>query len=214
MTDERDVKPEPGVSLTIRFPLVLGPDERNPHGIVLMGWAADTGELLICHRLQLEEMDEGMAWIIVKRLERRAPCILVAIYDGDDGAITNIKAIRQPADDDNDEPPAEVMDALAQANADPDQPCALCDGNVPEGADFDRTKVHRECLLANVIGPLGHHLDHGFWCENMDDPHCGRGVRQANLDLAALVDRHGLRAVVTGDFPKDDLPIRTGGSGA
>jgi hypothetical protein len=40
----------------------------------------------------------------------------------------------------------------------------------------------------------------------MADSHCGLGVRLANLDLAALVDRYGLEAVMKGDFPKDEVP--------
>jgi hypothetical protein len=202
--------PDPGVALSIRMPLVLGPDERNPGGIVVRGWAGDTGERIIGENLTLDQIDgNDPSWpMLIKKLDRPIPSILMCAYDGDDGTILTTSLINPGYgdEDDDDDMPVHLTAALSDATADPNEPCVLCDETIANGETFDRSTVHRECLLANIIGPLGHHLDHDFWCINMADSHCGLGVRLANLDLAALVDRHGLEAVMKGDFPKDEVP--------
>lgn len=213
--EDSTAPPDPGISLSIRFPLVLEPMYRQADGLVLMAWAADTGEALFCRKLRIEDRDIEPAQFIKEKLPRAVPVVLMGVYDGDDGRLMYASTIKstldENADDDDDEGgiPWPLAMVLSDAGADPDKPCLLCDENnkAPEKADFDRSKVHRECMLANVIGPLGHHLDHDFWCLNMDDPNCGRGTRQANLDLAALVARYGINAIMSGDFPKDTAPI-------
>lgn len=214
-TDEETTPPDPGISLSVRIPLVLDPAYRQPGGFVIMAWATDTGEALFLQKLKTEE-DIGTTHLFTQKLPREVPCVMAILYDGDDGRLVHASTVKEPAGDLSDtelngesEFPEPMGRALDEAQGDPDQLCALCDENVPDGDDFDRTAVHRECLLANFIGPLGHHLDHGFWCENLGDPHCGRGARQANLDLAALVAEHGFIAVMLGQFPKE-----TGGNGA
>lgn len=209
MTDAEKT-PDPGIALSIRMPLVLGPDERYPGGIVVRGWAGDTGEQIIGESLTMDQIDgNDPQWpMLIKKLDRPIRMILICAYDGDDGGLITTSVINPGIedDDDDDDIPKSLAVALAGATADPNEPCVLCDETIENGTTFDRTTVHRECMLANIIGPLGHHLDHDFWCVNMADSHCGLGVRLANLDLAALVDRYGLEAIMKGDFPKDEVP--------
>lgn len=214
--------PDPCISLSIRFPLVLEPMYRQVDGLVLMAWAGDTGEALFCRKLTFEDRDVEPAQFIKEKLPRAVPVILMGVYDGDDGRLMYASTVKPPPDegddegDDEDGMPWPLSMVLSDAGADPDKPCLLCDedNTVPDRADFDRSKVHRECMLANIIGPLGHHLDHEFWCLNMDDPNCGRGTRQANLDLAALVARYGINAIMSGDFPKDTALLGNEATGA
>lgn len=75
--------------------------------------------------------------------------------------------------------------------------CGLCEepleagqdthplGGVPSGA------AHRECLLRCVMGGIGHHLDHAFWCGVMGDPDGGRTYRQSALEVDALLAGRG-----------------------
>lgn len=219
---EADDPPDAGISLSIRLPLVLGPDERNPDGLVLMAWATDTGETLFQRKLSMDELSDDTAMAMVEKLDRPVHNILLIAYDGNDGEIMTTQILHTQlaaggllvaaAEDGTGPMPAALKVALAETTADPDELCVLCDDSLPNGAEYDRTLVHPECLLANLIGPLGHHLDHDFWCINMADPFCGLGARLAGIDLMALVERYGLKAVVSGDFPKDEVPTagRTG----
>lgn len=215
---EADDQIDAGISLSIRMPLVLGPDERNPDGLVLYAWAVDTGEMLFRRPLSMDEMNDDTAMAMVQKIDRPIARILLVAYDGNDGEVLTMQILQteiaapgimvatEDGDDDTGSMPAALRAALDETTANPDEPCVICDDSLPNGAEFDRTLVHRECLLANLIGPLGHHLDHDFWCANMGDSNCGLGARLAAIDLMALVERHGLTAVVRGEFPKDEVP--------
>lgn len=214
-TTERDADdgavtpPDPCVSLSVRFPLTLDPMYRQVDGLVLMAWAIDTGEALFCRKLKCDDLDDvNPAALITEKLPRLVPFLLVAVYDGDDGGLRYTSTVKPPVVKEGHDRIGNVgmSMALSMAAADPDQPCTICDDAVPEGADYSPADVHPECLLTHLIGPLGHHLDHRFWCENMGDPHCGRGVRQAALDLHALVETYGLPAILAGEFPHDNAP--------
>jgi hypothetical protein len=208
-----------GIALSIRLPLVLDPDDRNTGGLVVRAWNTATGEVMFTRRLDMVELNEPAGLMsLVARLTQPVPPFLLVAYDGDDGAILHATVIdaemlagpEAQADDDAEGPvdPATAMAMLTKIltsvgdDADADAPCPLCE-ETATGAGVVASRVHRECLLARAIGPLGHHLDHDFWCENMDDPHAGLGARQGNLKVADLVDRYGLAAVVNGDFPKE-----------
>lgn len=73
--------------------------------------------------------------------------------------------------------------------------CALC-GDVVD-ADGRGTwfltatgpsPVHRECSLRSVLGGIGHHEDHAFWCQTIGDPDGGRSFRESALAVYALVE--------------------------
>jgi len=44
--------------------------------------------------------------------------------------------------------------------------------------------AHRECLLREVMGGIGHLEDHDFWCLGVGDPDGGRTYRQSALEVA------------------------------
>lgn len=43
--------------------------------------------------------------------------------------------------------------------------------------------VHKECSLREVLGGIGHNLDHDTWCTEYHDPDAGLGLRQSALLL-------------------------------
>lgn len=202
--------PDPGIALSIRMPLTLAPELRHVGGVVVMAWTIDNGKLLFVRRVDVDRLEGGgsLAGVLIsERMDRHHDGVFVCAYDGDDGQLMHTFVVRpgELVDQTGDGAPLAAMGViLDKAHADPDKPCALCDEDVPEGADIDATNVHRECLLANVIGPLGHHLDHSLWCDNIGDPHAGLGARAGNIKVAELVDRYGLEAVAKGEFPKDE----------
>jgi hypothetical protein len=46
--------------------------------------------------------------------------------------------------------------------------------------------AHRECSFRQVVGGIGHHEDHDFWCSSMRDPDAGLSYRQSALRVWAL----------------------------
>ena len=51
--------------------------------------------------------------------------------------------------------------------------------------------AHRECLLRDVMGGIGHLTDHVYWCHEMHDPDGGRTLRQSALEVDAWLHEHG-----------------------
>lgn len=81
--------------------------------------------------------------------------------------------------------------------------CPLCDEEV-EPDDVDVRPVgdwtiggpvvaHRACLLRNVLGGWGHHVDHAYWCVERGDPDGGLSYRESALRVDALVSARGTR---------------------
>lgn len=68
-------------------------------------------------------------------------------------------------------------------------PRAQCIGGLGENRI-----AHRECLLRDVMGGIGHVLDHGYWCGLMHDTDGGRTPRQSALEVDEWVSKHGVRA--------------------
>jgi hypothetical protein len=78
--------------------------------------------------------------------------------------------------------------------------CLLCDkplvadGNSwIEGAyDF-----HRECSLRNVLGGIGHLLDHAHFCVVLGDPDAGLDYRTSALLVDAYIAAVGVEMALT-----------------
>lgn len=82
----------------------------------------------------------------------------------------------------------------------PEDLCALCDPWINPALP-----LHRECLLAEVLGRVGHLLDHDHFCIRGGDPDAGLTRRQSALCVGALVERLGVEALVSGEFTKPPL---------
>jgi hypothetical protein len=48
--------------------------------------------------------------------------------------------------------------------------------------------AHRECALRSVLGGIGHHEDHDYWCTQRGDPDGGRSYHQSAIEVKALWD--------------------------
>jgi hypothetical protein len=78
--------------------------------------------------------------------------------------------------------------------------CVLCD----EAIDTYEAWVplnpsqyaHHECSLRSVLGGIGHHLGHEYWCLQQRDTDAGLTYRQSSQMVAALVDLLGVEEVV------------------
>jgi hypothetical protein len=200
--------PDPGIDLSIQLPLILAPKYRAADAVILHGYNAETGELLFTRHLIAPEHSKSVADPDVAIETRIVEHLLLVAYDGDDGAIFKAELIHTNCpggESDERGVPSRLAKRLAEAKGDPDKPCSICDDTVPGGADIDHTECHGECVLMNLIGPLGYHLDRAFWIDNMNDPYAGRTIRQAAIELDRLVTLHGFRAVATGSFPKDGM---------
>ena len=65
--------------------------------------------------------------------------------------------------------------------------CELC--GEPCDAAFEGVvtmHAHRECLLRDVMGGIGHLIAHDYWCRDRHDPDAGLTYRQS----AKLVDAY------------------------
>lgn len=73
-----------------------------------------------------------------------------------------------------------------------EEPCPLCEEPVTWRHILDRAQrlyglgggrfAHRECMLRETTGGIGHLEDHAHWCLVMHDPDGGRTRRQSALE--------------------------------
>jgi hypothetical protein len=84
---------------------------------------------------------------------------------------------------------------------DPAESCPLCD------AWSNSDEAHRECLLREAVGGVGHVLDHSLWCVVRSDPDAGLAKRHSARCVALLVDLFGADAVVAADIPSIPLDL-------
>ncbi len=52
----------------------------------------------------------------------------------------------------------------------------------------DRRPIHKECMLRQVLGGYGHHMDHAYWCGQMHDPDGGLSRRESSLRVWELTE--------------------------
>ena len=89
--------------------------------------------------------------------------------------------------------PSGVCEGGRQVETPVGEPCAFClepiatddQGNFVGLASGGLAPVHRECSFRSVIGGIGHHLDHAYWCKQRGDPDGGRTRRQSALEVWA-----------------------------
>ena len=81
--------------------------------------------------------------------------------------------------------------------------CPLCEEpieewDVMESMGFSTEKftgmayVHSECVMRSVLGGIGHHENHAYWCKEMGDPDGGRTLRQSAREVAVMVRKVGI----------------------
>jgi hypothetical protein len=101
--------------------------------------------------------------------------------------------------------PSGVCDEASQSNTYPlGERCLLCEEKIEEGQsgtyvstmDADplvglryaaTEPVHKECSLRSVLGGIGHHVKHDYWCKVRGDPNAGLTYRESALLVWALI---------------------------
>jgi hypothetical protein len=63
----------------------------------------------------------------------------------------------------------------------------------PTAATWRFAPQHRECALRQVLGGIGHHLNHEHWCVHEQDPDAGLTYRQSALEVWAWIRDYGWR---------------------
>lgn len=78
--------------------------------------------------------------------------------------------------------------------------CVLCDEDITEHDDWiplnPAQNSHRECSLREVMGGIGHHLGHEYWCRQQHDTDAGLTRRQSAKMVVALIDVLGIDEVL------------------
>ena len=89
--------------------------------------------------------------------------------------------------------PSGICEEGSQVDTPTGMACVLCHDEIKESDQgsfmgttdltfaFTFGPVHRECSLRGVLGGIGHHLDHAYWCGEMHDPDAGFTYRQSAL---------------------------------
>ena len=75
--------------------------------------------------------------------------------------------------------------------------CDLCGEAILPHHDRDMARpivAHRECMLREVLGGIGHLMDHAHFCGQMDDPDAGLTYRQSALLVDEWVHVMGVEA--------------------
>lgn len=79
--------------------------------------------------------------------------------------------------------------------------CPLCGTAVEPGQDCasigtgrGSVSAHRECLLREVLGGIGHLTGHAYWCGARHDPDGGMTRRESALAVDHWVHVHGVAA--------------------
>lgn len=58
-------------------------------------------------------------------------------------------------------------------------------------------RAHRSCMLREVMGGIGHHIDHEHFCVGQGDPDAGLGTRLSGLLVDTLIQHLGVDAVAS-----------------
>jgi hypothetical protein len=78
--------------------------------------------------------------------------------------------------------------------------CELCQEPMD---DPDLTMAHRECMLRDVLGGIGHHIAHDYWCKQRHDPDAGFTYRESAQMVYAIFH-------VSPGLLLDDPAVRSG----
>lgn len=72
--------------------------------------------------------------------------------------------------------------------------CFLCEEPINPGEHTQPLNAglhmaHRECLLRNMLGGIGHLENHNYWCNQVGDPDGGRTYRQSGIECDQWIRR-------------------------
>ena len=88
--------------------------------------------------------------------------------------------------------------------------CVLCDepiGHYDAWVPLNAQQLaHHECSLREVMGGIGHHLGHDYWCAQQRDTDAGLTYRQSAVLVKVLVELLGVEEVVRRGAVKDFNP--------
>jgi hypothetical protein len=82
--------------------------------------------------------------------------------------------------------------------------CGLCEEEIADDAEYEPMPfvaadgtveakfVHRECVVRSVLGGIGHHEDHDYWCGHMHDPDGGRSYHQSAIEVYEMLQKQGI----------------------
>ena len=94
--------------------------------------------------------------------------------------------------------PSGVCDEGTQVPVPFGEKCILCETSVGisdqgsfMGNENGLQPAHRECLLRSVVGGIGHHRDHYFWCRQKGDPDGGYNYRESALQVWTFIQSNG-----------------------
>ena len=84
---------------------------------------------------------------------------------------------------------------------DGDMICHLCEEEIQGGEDRvpGNLPAHRECALREVLGGIGHLLDHAHFCRTLHDPDAGMTYRESARMVALWVRLKGVEAAAERD---------------
>jgi hypothetical protein len=78
--------------------------------------------------------------------------------------------------------------------------CVYCDETIEDHDAWSPLNAvqygHYECGLREVMGGIGHHLGHEYWCVVQRDTDAGLTRRQSAKLVVALIDMLGIDEVV------------------
>ena len=75
--------------------------------------------------------------------------------------------------------------------------CVLCDEPMGDQPSVSRAQpMHRECVLRDALGGIGHLVAHEHWCLQKHDPDAGLTLRQSALLCDAFVAIVGVEEAV------------------
>lgn len=74
--------------------------------------------------------------------------------------------------------------------------CVLCSEPLVGPSASVVQPMHRSCALRSVMGGIGHHIAHDYWCVERGDPDAGLTYRQSARLVDAYAQIMGIEGMV------------------
>ena len=84
--------------------------------------------------------------------------------------------------------------------------CELCHEGIEPGRQYNMGEnshmvAHRECLMREALGGIGHHLGHEYWCSIRRDPDAGLTRHQSAVLVLTLMELLGPETMAANAIP-------------